>query len=59
MRTSKQCTDKAIELEALADVCTDADAYEYKQIAAEWRALAKQAAWQDVFQIQSIPRRTH
>jgi hypothetical protein len=59
MKTAEQCIDKAVELEALAAVCGDMDAYEYNQMAAHWRALAKQAAWQESFPHMSGPRLTH
>jgi hypothetical protein len=47
MKTSEQCITRAIELEALAVVCTDMDAFEYNQIAAQWRLLARQAAFHE------------
>jgi hypothetical protein len=49
MKTSEQCIDRAIELEALASVCTEMDAYEYHQIAVQWRLLARQAAFHEGF----------
>jgi hypothetical protein len=59
MKTAEQCIDKAIELEALAALCSDMDAYEYNQMAVQWRALARQAAWQEGFPHLSGPGIIH
>ena len=50
MLTSKECLAKADELDAVAGAYRTADGRaQYRTMAASWRDLARQAAWQDAF----------
>ena len=50
MRTAAQCLAMAQEMDRRATAATAAAlAAEYRGMAASWRALARQAEWQDSF----------
>jgi hypothetical protein len=54
MHTAFECERKADEMEAIARTCTGPLAVEYRDLAADWRKLAKQVA-QDEFGKQDGP----
>lgn len=55
MRSSIECSAKADDLEAVARSCDGALAANYLSMAADWRRMARQTAWQEKFEAQNGP----
>ena len=47
MLSALECSLKAEDLEEIALACAGKLAADYHQLAADWRYLARQAAWQE------------